>query len=414
MFVRASPVAGGGRTVRVGRGYWVWLVAAVVSDLGSNVMTFGLAWVASGLGGSIAGLVATSTMLFRVLFLVVGGSLGDRFGPRTVMIVSDAAMAVVTAGVAVWFFTSDVTVGSLLALGSVLGIASAFYIPASGVFPRLFVDESQLPRVMATTSSGLQVSRLTGPALGGVLIGAFGLAWVTAINTISFLVVLVVLLAVVPPRRARPESTDHLRLREALARLRAAGNHRLILGLLAALAILSASAPPSLLLSVPLLARDKGWTSAQTGLVEAAFMTSALVVGLTVAARGAMAEPARPLIGGLIIAALGLVILGLAPSVVIACAGGAVIGVGSVLFAAHAMPAFLAASPPGLQTRLQALLGLAQTLPALIFTNIYGAIAQHWSPQAALITAGGLLLTAAAVLLANTDTRSLELPTATT
>lgn len=398
--------------MQAARGYWWWLGAAVVSDLGSNVMAFAVTWTASGFGGTAAGLIASTIVAFRVVLLMLGGSIGDRFGPRAVMIGCDTLMLIIAAGYAVWFFVSSPTVAMMLSLGCVLGIVSAFYIPASGVFPRLFVDEGSLPAVMATTSSGLQVSRLSGPAVGGLLIASVGLAWMTVINAATFLVVLIALVLVIPPRPARQPGAPHVTLRQGWSAIRAAGQHRVIFGLLAGLTVLSGAVQPVVSVGIPLLSRSHGWSAADAGFIEAAFMAAALPVGLTIAARGAMSRAAKALVGGPVLAGVGLLILAWAPYVVIACLGAAVLAVGTVLFASHALPAFLSASPPGLQVRLQAVLGVVQALPVLLMNLVYGVIAQHWSPPWAVLLASLLMLTTAVIMLTNPATRTIQLPKA--
>lgn len=387
--------------MRLGGGYWAWLSAAICSEFGSNAMTFAVAWTATGFGATVAGLVTSSTMLFRTVLLLAGGSAGDRYGPRRVMIVCDSSMLVLTSFAAGWFALHGASIGALLAVGSLLGVISAFYMPASGVFPRLFVDDTHLARVMATTSSGLQIARIAGPALGGVLLAWIGLSWVIALNAASFLLIVVVVLLVVPPRPARSPDTPHVGFRSTWASLRSGGQHRVLLSLLMAFSALIAGTSPALTLLFPVLARGRGWSSADAGFIEAAFMVAALAVGATAAARGPLPRAGLALIGGPVLAAVGLVTVAAAPAVWVACTGAIAVGIGLVGFNIHAIPRFLAASPPGSQVRLQAVLGLAVTLPVLALGGLYGLLAQYTSASWALLAASGWALAAAAVMAVN-------------
>lgn len=382
----------------LGAGYWAWLSAAICSEFGSTVMAFALIWTATGFGGTTAGLVTSSTMLFRAVLLLAGGSVGDRYGPRRVMIVSDGSMLLLTSFAAIWFAVRGPTVASLIAVGCVLGIVSAFYLPASGVFPRLFVHDSHLARVMATTSSGLQLARIAGPALGGVLLAWIGLTRVVAINAASFVLIVVTVLLVIPPHPARAPSTAPAGLRDTWKSIRSDGQHRILVPTLIALGALVAGTSPALTLLFPLLARDRGWSSADAGLMEAAFMAAALAVGLAVATRGTLRRPGGPLVGGPVLAGAGLLLVAVAPAVWVAYLGAVAVGIGLVTFNAHAVPRFLAASPPDAQVRLQAILGLAVTLPVLILSSLYGLLAQHASPSWALVAATAWPLAAATVM----------------
>lgn len=396
-----AGVAAGRLSLRPGTGYWVWLVGAVWSELGSTVMLFAITWTATGFGGATAGLVTSSTMLFRLILLFVGGSVGDRFGPRRVIITCDALMLVVTVGFAAWFALRGPSVTALVVVGCALGMVSAFYMPASGVFPRLFVDDSQLPRLMATTSTGLQIARIAGPAAGGLLLAWIGLPWVVALNAATFLMVASIVVFVVPPRPARAPDSAYGGFRAAWRDLRAAGQHRVLVPLLVALGSLVAGVTPAVALLFPLLSRARGWSAASAGLMEAAFMAAALFVGATVAARGTMRRAGIALIWGPILAAAALLGLAFAPAVWVACAAAAAAGLGMVTFNIHALPRFLAASPRGAQLRLQAVLAVTTTIPMLVLSGPYGLLAQHTSPTWALC-AGAAWALAAGVIVAVT------------
>jgi MFS family permease len=396
--------------MRLGGGYGAWLTAAVCSELGSNVMAFAIVWTATGFGGTTAGLIASSTMLFRALLLLGGGAVGDRFGPRRVMIACDSSMLFVTSLAAIWFWLRGPSIASLVLVACVLGIVSAFYIPASGVFPRLFAGDDQLARVMATTSSGLQLARIAGPAVGGALLVWIGLSRVVALNAVSFLAIVVVVLVVVPPRSARPREIDHVGFRQAWQGMCDGGSHRIVVPLLIALGTLVAGTAPATLLLFPLLCRGHGWSSRSAGLIKAAFMAAALAVGATVAARGALHRAELALVGGPLLAGVGLLLAAGAPSVWVAYVGAGVVGVGLVGFNAHAVPRLLAASPPGAQVRIQAVLNLVVTLPTLALSSLYGLIAQHSSASWALVGAGAWAV-AAGTLTAVTRPWQNEQPT---
>jgi len=384
--------------MRLGADYWAWLSAAICSEFGSTVMVFAVAWTATGFGGTVAGLVTSLTMLFRTALLLMGGSVGDRYGPRRVMIVCDGSMVVLTSLAAIWFALHGPSIGALLIIGCLLGVISAFYMPASGVFPRLFVDDNHLTQVMATTSSGLQIARIAGPALGGVLLASIGLFWVVAVNAASFLLIVAVVLVVVPPRPARSPNTPHVGLWHTWVRLRSDGQRRILLSLLVGFGLLVAGTSPALTLLFPLLARGRGWSSASAGLMETAFMAAALAVGATVAARGPLSRPGVALIGGPLFAGSGLITIASAQAVWVACAGAIAVGIGLVGFNVHAVPRFLAASPPGSQARLQAVLGLAASLPVLALGGLYGLLAQHTSASWALLAAAAWPIAAAIVM----------------
>jgi predicted MFS family arabinose efflux permease len=276
----------------------------------------------------------------------------------------------------------------------------------------LFASDDQIARIMATTSSGLQLARIAGPAVGGALLAWIGFSWVVALNAVSFVAVVVVVLVVMPPRSARPPESSHVGLGQAWRSLRESGDHRIVVPLLIALGTLVAGTAPATLLLFPLLCRGHGWSSRSAGLMEAAFMAAALAVGATVATRGALHRAEVALVGGPLLAGAGLLIAAGAPAVWVACAASAVVGVGLVGFNAHAVPRLIAASPPGAQVRIQAILNLVVTVPTLALSSLYGLVAQHASASWALVGASAWALAAGTLVAVSRPWQHQQLTTA--
>ncbi|NUR09051.1 MAG: MFS transporter, partial [Nocardioidaceae bacterium] len=175
-----------------------WLAGATVSTLGDSLGFFALSWVAAGHGPGVASLVLTVESVPLCLLILVGGAVADRFGIRAVMIGCDAFMVAVTALFALGALVA-VPVWSLVAVALLSGIAAALRRPAALVFPRMFATGDELSRTMATTTLCQQLAQTAGPSVGGVLLAAGGLALTAGVDATSFLLVLVVLLAVRPP-----------------------------------------------------------------------------------------------------------------------------------------------------------------------------------------------------------------------
>ncbi|HEV8180148.1 MAG TPA: MFS transporter [Gaiellaceae bacterium] len=134
--------------------------------------------------------------------IVVGlllGPLLDRLERRSLMIAADAAR--VGVFVALPFASSAAMV---VGLALVAGLATGFFRPAvyAGI-PNL-VPEEQLPNANALLQTVENLSWAVGPLLGGVLTAAAGPSACYAINAVSF-VVSIVLLVRIPPRLLQSE-----------------------------------------------------------------------------------------------------------------------------------------------------------------------------------------------------------------
>ena len=395
--------------MRMTRGFALWLAAATVSAVGDGVLYFAIAWTATGIGAQVAGLLLTMGMLPRTVLMLVGGAVGDRWGLRRTLI----ACGLATSGLlAAYLVVERTDVPAALALGALAlgtGAVSAFALPASGAFPRLFVPPEAVPRAMSLTGSLLSMSRLVGPPLGGVVVAAFALGGAVVADLVSLLVVVAVLAAVRPPYEPVPEPSEGSTWHRIAEGLRAARRVPGVVPLLAAVALVAGSLIPMLSLSVPLAARERGWTAGQTGLVETAWIVGTLGVSLLVAKVGTHQQLLLPLTLGPVVATLGVLVLAVSPEVPLALAGAVVMGIGTATFTSHVFPAYTLASPAGMLARFQALLGMAQALPMLVGDNLLATVAAHAGATVSFLVAGGLCLVASAVAVTSSEVRSLRL-----
>ncbi|GAB6904113.1 MFS transporter [Kineosporia succinea] len=379
--------------------YRLWVSGAVISILGNGVLYFALGWTATGHSGALAGLVLTAVNVPRALFLLVGGVLGDRVGARRVMITGDAVMIGVCLLFALVLHLSGPAVWVLLATGLVLGVVDAFYLPASGSMPRLLVPPEQLPRALGLRQAGAQVAGLVAGPLGGLLVVTVGLAGVLLLDALTFAVVLAVLLVIRPLSSASgagpggvhggmgggiaAAALDGLRIGLADPVLRTV---LLLTGAFGGLLL------PAFSILVPLLAREHDWDARAAGLVIGAQALGTIVVALVVARQGAHRRAGLAVAGATVTAALGLAVMAASGSTGPAVAGAAVCGVGSGLFAGHASPTILSATPSTHLSRVQAMLVLVQTVTLLVTNNVVGGLADTVGATTMTVLCAALLL----------------------
>jgi MFS family permease len=364
--------------------------------------------------------VLTAYTLPRSVLLIAGGVLGDRWGPRRILLTCYTLLAAVTLLLAVVVHLKGASVGLLLATGFVIGTVEAFALPAAGSFPRLFTRDDELGKALAHRGSVNQFVSLVGGPVSGVLVATTGLAGALFTDATTFAVAFTILLLIKPPYSGatRPEASYSGSVREgaAYADARAAYGKRsraglwravvreagdgvrvawgdpMLRALLLAVALVAGFVLPVTSLCVPLLVRARGWDVTGAGLVVGAAVAGGLVVTLLVARLGTFDRPGIVVAAGPSIAALGMTGLALGPSVVGATVAALIQGIGVGLFTSHLAPMFVASTPPTHLTRLQSLLVLAQTVPLLGSTNLVGAVAASSARLAILTCAGGTAL----------------------
>jgi len=185
----------GGRDFRL---LWIGTSASLAGD---GIFIVALAWEAYSLKNSPVALavVGFAMTLPQVLFLLLGGVIGDRVDRRLVLVAADTIRAATLAAIAGLAAAGMLSLGTIAALVAVYGLATAFYGPAfDALVPHLVSDElltqanslDQMVRPMAV--------RLAGPALGGAIIAIAGTAPAFAADAATFTVSVVCTLLIRP------------------------------------------------------------------------------------------------------------------------------------------------------------------------------------------------------------------------
>ena len=261
--------------------------AQLGSNIGSWMQTVGAQWflVEAAAGPTVIALVQTASLAPAMLFSLPAGVLADSLDRRRLLVVGSAASAVIAAVLTVVVALGDLTPWTILAFTFLLGITSTLTSPAwQAIQPEL------VPRSMIGASSALggvtvNGARAVGPALAGVLLSVTGVPVVFAINALSFVGAVVVLLWWRRPPQAGLDDRELFTaaLRAGVRYVASAGLVRRIL-LRSALFALPASALWALL---PVTAKRLALSSSGYGLLLGAVGLGAVlgVVVLPVARR---------------------------------------------------------------------------------------------------------------------------------
>jgi MFS family permease len=183
-----------------------------ISALGDGVTLTALAWQVLVLTGSGAamGAVLVAETAPRVLFLLLGGVVADRFSRRNVLFWSDLLRGAAVGVIAVLGWLNVLALWHLIVLGAIFGLAGAFFFPAYQSIPPQLVTADHLPSANALNGMSRQVSQLFGPALGAALVALSSPSAAFAIDALSFGVSAALLLMVhLPPlpKVARNDAT---------------------------------------------------------------------------------------------------------------------------------------------------------------------------------------------------------------
>jgi MFS family permease len=284
-----------------------------------------------------------------VLGLFVG-TLLDRLDVRRSAIACENLSLLTAAALAVLTLTGAITVWELYVLAGLQGIINAVDGPARHSLIFQMVGPEDLPNAVALSSSLGTVARILGPAIGGAVVAFAGAGVCFAVNSASFLAILICLLALDTSRMLRP-ARDHgaTLIRGARDALRfVAGSQRA--GVAFAVVFVLATFSFNFNVLLPLVTDRTLHRGAQTfGLIAAIFGAGALVGAMINATHG-IASLRRLLIGAIGFGAFEIV---LAPqhSLAIVCALLFAVGIFYTLWGTNALSVLQLEAPEHLRGR---------------------------------------------------------------
>lgn len=172
----------------------IW-VATVVSNVGGWMYNVASGWLMTSLNPDpfIVSMVQVANNLPMFLFAIPAGALVDIVDRRRFLIVGESTITLTSTIFAAFVWLHWITPGTLLVFSFIVTVGSAFTAPAWQAVVAQLVPKPDMPSAIAANSVGINVSRAIGPAIGGIIIGAFGIAapfWIDAFSNIGVIAAL--------------------------------------------------------------------------------------------------------------------------------------------------------------------------------------------------------------------------------
>jgi MFS family permease len=169
------------------------------------------------------GIVNFAVMMPTLVLTLTGGVVADRWDRRRIMIATQAALmsvAFITAGL---LAADRLTFAVLLGVSALIGVATAYDLPAQQALVPDLVSPPEIPQAIAMNQVIFNGSRLLGPAIAAVALTTFSFASLYFINGVSFVAVIASLMLIrLPAGRARGGARGSMieSLREGLGYVR--------------------------------------------------------------------------------------------------------------------------------------------------------------------------------------------------
>jgi MFS family permease len=378
------------------RNYRLFFFGQLVSVAGTWMQTVAQSFLVLDLthSGTQLGLTSAARFLPMFVFGPVGGVFADRMDRKRVLYVTQTLSGLLAGVFAVTVATNSIRLWVVYLLALALGFVNVFDNPARQSFISEMVSAQDLPNAVTLNSVAMNMARVFGAALGGVIAAAIGLALCFTCNALSFGAVLVSLAAMRGSELflAKRVSKQKKQVRQGLRYVRNTPELLIPLVMIAVIGTLAWEFQVSL----PLMASKVFHGGAASYGVMASVMGGGAVVGgLISAARS------RPRARALCLAAIGwgiaILAVAVAPSLPLELAALVFVGYGSITFNSLAKTTLQLAAKPEMRGRVMALWALAWLGSTPIGGPIIGWAGQAIGARWALVI-GGLAALACGVL----------------
>lgn len=279
----------------------------MVSFIGTWMQNVAKGWLVLTLTNSpfFVGLDSAITWLPTWLVSLPAGVLADRFNKRNVMILTQSLLALFALVLAVLTWTHVITITHLLIISAFIGCVVALNAPlAQSLVPEL-VNRRNVLNAIALNASMFNTARIIGPALAGIVLTMTGPGTCFAINSASFLAIILALAFIqLPPPLPQSDGTVWSKMAEGV---RYVAGHADIRVLVLLTGVFSSFGLVYLPL-MPVFARDVFHAGPREyGLMMTCLGAGAVIGGLTLATLSRTRHRGWILAGGT--AALGLLLV---------------------------------------------------------------------------------------------------------
>ncbi|HEX7163931.1 MAG TPA: MFS transporter [Trebonia sp.] len=370
------------------RNYRLYFFGQLVSVMGTWMQTVAQSFLVLELthSGTDLGLVTAARFLPILLLGPAGGLFADRRNKRRILYVTQALSGVLAAIFAILTGTHVIQMWLVYVLALSLGFVNVFDNPARQSFISEMVPLDDLANAVTLNSVSINLARVFGAAVGGVLAAALGLALCFTCNAISFAAVIASLAAMngallypAKPVKRRPGQ-----IRQGLRYVRETPQLLIPLLMIALVGTLAWEFQVTL----PLMASKVfGGGAGSYGVMASVMGIGAVGGGLVSAARS------RPRARSLCLAAIGwgiaIMAAAVAPTLPLELAALVFVGYGSITFNSYAKTTLQLAADPPMRGRVMALWVLAWQGSTPIGGPLVGWIAQEAGARWSL-AAGGI------------------------
>ncbi|MCL2541763.1 MAG: MFS transporter [Nocardioidaceae bacterium] len=377
--------------------YRLYLAGSVVSNTGTWMQRVAQDWLVlsiPGNGGTELGITTGLQFLPILLFSPYAGVVADRFPKRRLLQLTQATMGLAALVLGTTAVCGVAQTWLVYLLAFALGLGAAFDSPARQSFVSEMVGPEDVTNAVGLNSASFNTARIIGPALAGLLIGAFGgggraTGWVILMNAVSFLAVIVQLQRMDQSALHTPKPARRAKgmLREGITYLR--GQPKLLMVLV--IVFFAGTFGMNFQMTSALMAtRVFGKGAGEYGLLGSVMAVGSLSGALLAAGRKRIRL--RLIIGAAVAFGVAEMVAGTLPSYVVFAIWCPLIGLSTITMLNSANATMQLEAAPAVRGRVMALYFTVLAGGTPIGSPVIGWIGAHFGPRWTLLVGGAMTI----------------------
>src|SRR5207244_2862251 len=188
-----------------------YIIGSAISDTGTWMQVMAQGWVMATLTNKaiLLGLVQLAAGLPMLALMMVGGSAADIFDKRKILLITQYIQIGIAVSIGLLIWTGNIAIWQIFVFAAIQGISNSFEMPTlSALVPEL-VKREEIQAAISLDRSVFHGSRVVGPAVGGVLVSAWGFASAFFANAVSFVALIIAILSLPPRRNATVQEEEN-------------------------------------------------------------------------------------------------------------------------------------------------------------------------------------------------------------
>jgi len=234
-----------------------YIIGSLISDSGTWMQMMAQSWVMSGLTNKaiMLGLVNFAAGLPALALAPTAGALADKWDKRKILVATQIVQIIFAIALGFLVMSGHIQIWHIIFFAFLLGVAFSYEMPAiSALVPEL-VKRDEIAAAVALDRSVFHGSRLIGPSLAGFFVAWWGAAAAFFTNAFSFVALIIALISL-PKRPLGTPEEEEQRRSGILEGFRYVRSNRVVLLLIALIALNTIFIFPAISVMLPLYVRD--------------------------------------------------------------------------------------------------------------------------------------------------------------